>query len=47
MYYISRCVGVDIDVDVDVGVGVDFKILKSKSFKSFADEAYGFITCGG
>ncbi|MDR0331447.1 MAG: hypothetical protein LBH93_07055 [Chitinispirillales bacterium] len=23
------------------------KVLKSKSFKSFSDEAYGFIWCGG
>jgi hypothetical protein len=35
-----------VAVDVDVGVDVDVD-LKSKSFKSFSDEAYGFITCGG
>jgi hypothetical protein len=33
--------GFDVDVDVDVDVK------KSKSFKSFSDEAYGFIMCGG
>jgi hypothetical protein len=30
------------DVDVDVK-----KSKSLKSFKSFSDEAYGFITCGG